>query len=50
DLADYVLGHFSGPERELMDDACERAAEAIRMMVAGETDAAMNRFNTRKEA
>ena len=50
DLADYVLGRFSGPERELMDDACERAAEAIRMMVAGETDAAMNRFNTRKEA
>lgn len=50
DLADYVLGHFSGPERELMDDACERAAEAIRMMAAGETDAAMNRFNTRKEA
>ncbi|MDE7269122.1 MAG: aminoacyl-tRNA hydrolase, partial [Acetatifactor sp.] len=26
ELADYVLGHFSGPERELMDDACERAA------------------------
>lgn len=50
DLVDYVLGHFSGAERELMDDACERAAEAVRMMVAGETDAAMNRFNTRKEA
>lgn len=50
ELADDVLGHFSGPERELMDDACERAAEAIRMMAAGETDAAMNRFNTRKEA
>ncbi len=50
DLADYVLGHFSGPERELLDDACERAAEAVRMMTAGEADAAMNRFNTRKEA
>lgn len=50
DLVDYVLGHFPSEERELMDDACERAAEAIRMMVAGETDAAMNRFNTRKEA
>lgn len=50
DLADYVLGHFSGPERELMDDACERAVDAVRMMVAGEADAAMNRFNTRKEA
>ena len=50
DLADYVLGHFSGPERELLNDACDRAVEAIRMMTAGEADAAMNRFNTRKGA
>ncbi|MCM1100337.1 MAG: aminoacyl-tRNA hydrolase [Clostridium sp.] len=50
DLVDYVLGHFSDEERKTMDEACERAVEAIRMMIAGEADAAMNRFNTKKEA
>lgn len=47
DLADYVLGHFSAEERKAMDEAAGHAAEAIRMMVSGETDAAMNRFNTK---
>lgn len=50
DLVDYVLGHFSDGERKAMDEACERAVEAIHMMIAGEADAAMNRFNTKKEA
>lgn len=50
DLADYVLGHFSEPERKLMDDACERAVEAIRMMVGGDPDGAMNRFNTKSSS
>ncbi len=47
DLADYVLGHFSGPERKIMDGAADRAVEAIRMMVAGDVDAAMNMYNTK---
>ncbi len=47
DLADYVLGRFSPAERKIMDEAAEHAAEAIRMMVGGEVDAAMNRFNTK---
>lgn len=47
DLADYVLGHFSALERKEMDDACERATEAIRMMVNGDPDGAMNHFNTK---
>ncbi|MDE7252359.1 MAG: aminoacyl-tRNA hydrolase [Acetatifactor sp.] len=47
DLADYVLGHFSGPERKMMDEAALHAVEAIRMMVAGEADAAMNQYNTK---
>lgn len=50
DLADYVLGHFSGEERRTMDEACDRAAEAIRTIIADGADAAMNRFNTKKEA
>lgn len=47
DLADYVLGRFSGPERRVMDEAALQAVEAIRMMVAGEVDAAMNQYNTK---
>lgn len=47
DLADYVLGHFSSEERKRMDEAAGLAVEAIRMMVNGEADAAMNRYNTK---
>jgi PTH1 family peptidyl-tRNA hydrolase len=50
DLADYVLGHFSDEERRSVDEAAEKAVEAIRMMVIGEADGAMNRYNTKKEA
>lgn len=45
DLADYVLGHFPPREREAMDEAAERAADAIRMMIAEDADAAMNEYN-----
>ena len=45
DLADYVLGHFTGDERKVMDEAAKTATEAIRMMMAGEVDKAMNAFN-----
>jgi len=29
DLADYVLGHFSGEEKKVMEEAVSRAAEAV---------------------
>lgn len=45
DLADYVLGHFTGAERKIMDDAAGRAAEAIRMILTQDADAAMNEYN-----
>ena len=45
DLADHVLGHFSSGERKLMDEAAKTAVEAIRMMMAGDVDKAMNQFN-----
>lgn len=45
DLADYVLGHFSPSEKKEIDAACERAAEAISLLVKEEVDMAMNRFN-----
>ena len=45
DLADYVLGHFTQDERKVMNEAAKAATEAIRMMVAGEVEKAMNAFN-----
>lgn len=49
DLADYVLGHFSKDERVVMDKATERAADAIRMMITEDADAAMNEYNRKVE-
>ena len=45
DLADYVLGHFSREEREMMEEGYQKAAEAVEMFLAGEMDEAMNVFN-----
>ena len=48
DLADYVLGHFPAEERKVMDEAAKTAAEAIRMIITENADAAMNHFNSKK--
>lgn len=45
DLADYVLGHFSKAEKEVMEDSYMQVVAAIEMILQGEIDAAMNRFN-----
>ena len=45
DLADYVLGHFSKAEREIMEDGYKNAIEAVEMIVRGDIEAAMNVFN-----
>lgn len=44
DLADYVLGHFSKQERELMEEGYEHASDAVEQIVQGEIEAAMNVF------
>lgn len=49
DLADYVLGHFSADERELMDESIIRATEAIRVIIEDGVDMAMNQFNGSRE-
>ena len=49
DLADYVLGHFTKEERVLMETASKDACEAVEMMMQEGPDAAMNRFNKKKE-
>lgn len=49
DLADYVLSPFSRQERAQVDEAIAHAAKALELMVAGETDAAMNEYNRKVE-
>lgn len=45
DLADYVLGHFAKEEKDIMEEAFEKAAEATVCIMADGADKAMNRFN-----
>ena len=49
DLADYVLGHFSKAEQSQMEDGFDRAADAARMIVAGDIGGAMSRYNRKME-
>ena len=44
-LADWVLSNFTAEERKQMDLAAENAVDACRLILAGKTDEAMNRFN-----
>jgi peptidyl-tRNA hydrolase, PTH1 family len=45
DLADYVLEPFAKGEREVFDDAIERAVEALRIWLADGINAAMRSAN-----
>ncbi len=49
DLADYVLGHFTEDEQSIMRESGKRAAEAVRYLLRGEVDAAMNEYNKKTE-
>ena len=49
DLADYVLGHFSKAERELMDEGYDSAVRAAELIVSGRLNEAMNEFNRKKK-
>lgn len=48
DLADYVLGHFSKAEKELMEEGYDHAVHAAEMIVSGQINEAMNEYNRRK--
>jgi PTH1 family peptidyl-tRNA hydrolase len=50
DLADWVLGHFSAEDKKIMEDAYKDAAAAAVLMMQGETDKAMNIYNSKKVA
>ena len=49
DLADYVLGHFSKAEQELMEDGYEKAIHAIELILQDEMNEAMNEYNRKKK-
>ena len=49
DLADYVLGHFTKAERELMDEGYDNAVRAAEMIISGRMNEAMNEFNRKKK-
>ena len=45
DLADWVLSTFKKDEMEQLKNAVESACEAVKLIVDGKTDVAMNKFN-----
>ena len=45
DLADYVLGHFSGEDRGIMRESYRKAADAVEMILEGDLSGAMNTYN-----
>jgi PTH1 family peptidyl-tRNA hydrolase len=49
DLADYVLGHFSKAEQELLDDSRKQATRAVELILQDELQTAMNEFNRKKK-
>lgn len=45
DLADYVLGHYSKEEVPIMQEAFEKAAQAVAAIITQDIDTAMNQYN-----
>ena len=45
DMADWVLGKFTGEDKKAMDEAVKRAADAVECLLAEGIDRAMNKFN-----
>jgi PTH1 family peptidyl-tRNA hydrolase len=50
DAADYVLTPFGRSERPLLEGSLEEAEAALDLILAGDTDGAMTRFNRRHPA
>jgi peptidyl-tRNA hydrolase, PTH1 family len=50
DAADYVLTAFGRNERPLLEQSLDEAEAALELILAGETDQAMTRFNRRVPA
>ena len=48
DLADFVLGHFSKEEQQVMQESFDRAADAAAALLSEEVQQVMNEYNTHK--
>lgn len=48
DLADYVLGKFSGEDLVKINEAAADASNAVKLMLADGISAAMNQYNAKK--
>jgi PTH1 family peptidyl-tRNA hydrolase len=48
DLADYVLGKFSGDDLAKINDAAADASKAVKLMLTDGISAAMNQYNAKK--
>ena len=46
ELADWVLSRFTDSERRLIDEASEKACLAAELIISGDIDKAMNKFNS----
>jgi len=49
DLADYVLGQPSEDDRKLLEEAFDKAAAAVGLILSDGAMAAMNRYNTKNK-
>lgn len=49
DLKDYVLGHFTDQEKKVLEETSGSAVQAICMILQGDVDGAMNRYNTKRK-
>lgn len=49
DLADYVLGKFSGDDKLKIEEACKDASDAVKLWLTEGAATAMNRYNTKKK-
>lgn len=45
DMTDFVLSPFSRKERKILDESLEKAQEALKMIIAGQIEKAMNCYN-----
>lgn len=45
DLADYVLGQLTKEDHEHIDEAADKICQAVELLVYGQVDEAMNKFN-----
>ena len=46
DLADWVLSHYTKEETAQMQEVYEKIPDVCRLIVAGQIDEAMNRYNS----